>query len=81
MCTKKEIEGIFKPKIYQEDGLYWAELLAMPGCVTVADTLDKLRDNLIEAAQCWLLTSADMENYKRNARRKIVRKRPAVAMA
>ena len=31
---------------------------------TVADTLDELRDNLIEAAQCWLLTSADMENYR-----------------
>ena len=81
MCTKKDIESIFKPKIHQEDGRYWADLPAMSGCVTVADTLDELRDNLIEAAQCWLLTSADMENYKRNDRRKIVRKRPAMAMA
>ena len=64
MCTRKDVESIFKPRIHSEDGRYWAEIPAMPGCLTVADTLDELRDNLIEAAQCWLLTSADMENYR-----------------
>ena len=53
----------------------------MPGCFTVADTLDELRGNIIEAMQCWLLTSADMENYRRNNRRNIERKRRAVAFA
>lgn len=53
----------------------------MPGCFTVADTLDELKGNLIEAAQCWLLTSADMENYRRNDRRRIERKRRAVTFA
>ena len=38
-------------------------------------------DNIIEAAQCWLLTSADMENYRNNDRRRITRKRRAVAFA
>lgn len=64
MCTRKDVESIFKPRIHSEDGRYWAEIPAMPGCLTVADTLDEWRDNLIEAAQCWLLTSADMENYR-----------------
>jgi len=33
---------------------YWAEIPAMPGCVTCADTLDELGKNLVEAAQCWI---------------------------
>ena len=81
MYTRKSVENLFKPRIHSEDGRYWAEIPAMPGCITVADTLDELRDNLIEAAQCWLLTSADMENYRRNDRRRIERKRRAVAIA
>lgn len=81
MCTQKDVENLFTPRIRREDGRYWAEIPAMGGCFTVADTLDELRDNLIEAAQCWLLTSADMENYRRNDRRRIVRKRKAVALA
>ena len=81
MCTRKDIEQAFKPRIHSEDGRYWAELPAMPGCFTVADTLDELKDGLIEAAQCWLLTSADMANYRRNDRRKIQRKRKAIAFA
>ena len=81
MCTRKDIESAFKPRIHREEGKYWAEIPALPGCITVADTLDELRGNLIEAAQCWLLTSADMENYRRNDRRRIERKRHAVAFA
>jgi predicted RNase H-like HicB family nuclease len=68
MCTLKDIENVFKPRIHSEDGRYWAEIPAMPGCLTVADTLDELRDNLIEAAQCWLLTSADIKNHCRKER-------------
>ena len=65
MCTRKDVEAAFRPRIHREDGKYWAEIPAMPGCFTVAGTLDELRGNIIEAAQCWLLTSADMENYRR----------------
>ena len=81
MCTRKDVENAFKPRIHREGGRYWAEIPAMPGCFTVAGTLDELRSNIIEAAQCWLLTSADMENYRRNDRRRIERKRRAVAFA
>ena len=81
MCTRKSVENIFKPRIHKEDGRYWAEIPAMPGCITVADTLDELRGNLLEAAQCWLLTSADMENYRKNDRSRITRSRRAVVPA
>ena len=53
----------------------------MPGCFTVAGDLDELKVNIIEAAQCWLLTAADMENYRLNDRRRITAKRRAVAFA
>lgn len=33
---------------------YWAEIPAMPGCITYADTLVDLKKNIIEAAQCWI---------------------------
>ena len=66
MCKRSEIENLFKPRIHREGGRYWADVPAMPGCFTVADTLDELRGNIIEAMQCWLLTSADMANYRQN---------------
>ena len=81
MCTRKDIEAAFRPRIHCEEGKYWAEIPALPGCFTIAGSLEELRGNIIEAAQCWLLTSADMENYRRNDRRKIQRPRRPVAFA
>lgn len=60
--TVKSIEKAFSPVVHREDGGYWAEISAMPGCFTVADTLAELKNNILEAAQCWLLTAADMKN-------------------
>jgi hypothetical protein len=37
-----------------EEGGYWAEVPALPGCVTQAETLDELRNNLKEAIELWL---------------------------
>jgi len=37
-----------------EEGGYWAEVIALPGCVTEADTLDALVVNLNEAIEGWL---------------------------
>ena len=34
-----------------EEGGYWAEVPAVPGCVTQADTLDELRKNVHEAIE------------------------------
>lgn len=37
-----------------EEGGYWAEVPALPGCVTQAETMDVLRANLSEAIALWL---------------------------
>ncbi len=37
-----------------EEGGFWAEVPAMPGCVTQGETLDEVRDNLREAIEGWL---------------------------
>lgn len=45
-----------------ETGGYWAEVPALPGCVTQGETMDEVRENLREAIEAWLEageTSAD----------------------
>jgi len=42
-----------------EEGGYWAEIPALPGCVSEGDTLDDLMRNIREAAEGWLETSAE----------------------
>jgi predicted RNase H-like HicB family nuclease len=37
-----------------EDGGYWAEVPALPGCATQADTLVELADRVREAVTGWL---------------------------
>jgi predicted RNase H-like HicB family nuclease len=37
-----------------EEGGYWAEVPALPGCVTQAETRDELEANLREAVEGWL---------------------------
>lgn len=37
-----------------EEGGFWAEVPAMPGCVTQGETLDEVRKNLREAIEGWL---------------------------
>lgn len=56
-----EIKKAFTPVIHREDGQYWAEIPAMPGCLTVADTLQELEANILDAMRCWLTTKADLE--------------------
>jgi predicted RNase H-like HicB family nuclease len=41
-----------------EEGGYWAEVPALPGCVTQAETIDELRANLREAIEGWLEAGA-----------------------
>ncbi|MBI1319207.1 MAG: type II toxin-antitoxin system HicB family antitoxin [Candidatus Hydrogenedens sp.] len=41
---------VFKAIVHKaEEGGFWAEVPAIPGCVTQGDTLDELRANLTEA--------------------------------
>jgi predicted RNase H-like HicB family nuclease len=37
-----------------EEGGYWAEVPALPGCVTQGETMDEVRTNLKEAVESWL---------------------------
>jgi predicted RNase H-like HicB family nuclease len=38
-----------------EEGGYWAEIPALPGCFTQADTWQELIKNIYEAIKCHLL--------------------------
>jgi predicted RNase H-like HicB family nuclease len=42
-----------------EEGGYWAEVPALPGCVTEGETLDDLFRNAREAVSGWLETSQE----------------------
>jgi predicted RNase H-like HicB family nuclease len=36
-----------------EEGGYWAEVPALPGCMTQGETMEELRANLLEAIEGW----------------------------
>lgn len=38
-----------------EEGGYWAEVPALPGCVSQGETMDEMRTNIREAIEGWLL--------------------------
>jgi predicted RNase H-like HicB family nuclease len=42
-----------------EEGGFWAEVPALPGCVSEGDTLDEALANIREAAEGWLEVSAE----------------------
>lgn len=37
-----------------EEGGYWAEVPALPGCITEGDTMDEVMGNLKDAIEGWL---------------------------
>jgi predicted RNase H-like HicB family nuclease len=37
-----------------EEGGYWAEVPALPGCVTEGETMEEVMDNLKDAIEGWL---------------------------
>lgn len=37
-----------------DEGGYWAEIPALPGCFTQGDTLDEVRERVREAVACHL---------------------------
>jgi predicted RNase H-like HicB family nuclease len=53
-----------------EEGGFWAEVPALPGCLTQAETLDELKANLREAIELWL--SVDDEVTESNAGDKVM---------
>jgi len=38
-----------------EEGGFWAEVPALPGCVSQGETLEEVRANIREAIEGWLL--------------------------
>ncbi len=47
-----------------EEGGYWAEVPALPGCVSQAETVDELRTNIREAIEGWLLAGNGSEKLE-----------------
>ena len=46
---------IIKAIIHEaEEGGYWAEVPALPGCISEGDNLEELKSNLKEAITGWL---------------------------
>jgi predicted RNase H-like HicB family nuclease len=41
-----------------EEGGFWAEVPALPGCATQGETLEEIRANLKEAVELWLEAGA-----------------------
>ena len=37
-----------------EEGGFWAEVPALPGCVTQGETFDEVKSNLRDAVEGWL---------------------------
>ncbi|UBF24910.1 type II toxin-antitoxin system HicB family antitoxin [Kovacikia minuta CCNUW1] len=46
-----KIRAIIHPA---EEGGYWAEVPALPGCVTEGETIDEVTANLKDAIEGWL---------------------------
>jgi predicted RNase H-like HicB family nuclease len=53
-----------------EEGGYWAEIPAIPGCATQGDTFDELLRNIYEAVEACL--SVDIDNFEITDRSKIL---------
>ena len=81
MRSKDSVADAFRPVIHKEGSEYWAEIPAMPGCFTVADTLDELKVNILEAMKCWVLTTIDMERHIHRRATRAPRTTRAAALA
>ena len=41
-----------------EEGGYWAKVAELPGCVTQGDTIDEIRENVVDAIEEYLHAQA-----------------------
>lgn len=51
----------------EDDGGYSAEVPALPGCFTEAETIEELRDHLRDAAEGWLEARQDLARIRASA--------------
>ena len=56
----KEVIMKFDVVLRKEDNGYWAEVPALKGCFSQADTIEELKENIKEAIVAWL--SVDISN-------------------
>ena len=54
---------IFKVIVHQDEDSFWAEVPAIKGCFTQADTMEELESNIKEAIEGCL--SVDIEEYSK----------------
>ena len=47
-----------------DEGGYWAEVPALPGCVSQGETMPELRTNIKEAIEGWLSVDSDQREAK-----------------
>jgi predicted RNase H-like HicB family nuclease len=52
------IKAIIHPA---EEGGYWAEVPALPGCITEGETMEEVLANLKDAIEGWLDVASDRE--------------------
>jgi predicted RNase H-like HicB family nuclease len=55
-----------------EEGGFWAEVPALPGCVSQGETMDELLGNVREAIQAWLATEPPAEPVEGGGERRQV---------
>ena len=56
-----------------EEGGFWAEVPALPGCVSQGETMDELLANVREAIEAWLATEPPVEaGEEAGERRRVV---------
>jgi predicted RNase H-like HicB family nuclease len=50
-----------------EEGGFWAEVPALPGCVSQGESVDELRSNIREAIEGWLMAEEDKATDSKTA--------------
>jgi predicted RNase H-like HicB family nuclease len=55
ICTNSHIFCMIIKAIVHpaEEGGFWAEVPALPGCLTQGETQEEIRENLLEAIEVW----------------------------
>ena len=59
-----KIKAIIHPA---EEGGYWAEVPALPGCITEGDTMDEVLVNLKDAIEGWLEVANNSQSVESTA--------------
>ena len=58
-----KIKAIVHPA---EEGGYWAEVPALPGCITEGETIEELETNLKDAIEGWLEVANENHTVENN---------------